>query len=300
MAPDAAGHSGCGRCGQIAPHQLAWQELGWTFNGPALLGGIGLVLGLQVLAARAVGAGTPAAAGAALRKGIVIAFAAGLLIAAFIWTGGSALYEFVGVPHDLAVPASRVARILALSMPMQLGVFAASNFLQALERPTPATVAIWLANGVNLALDLLFIPAIGAEGSALATAITRTVLFGALIAYIYARRDLQPYRAQVDNTVTYRALLTIGGAAAISTTADAAVFATMVVFAAHIGPAQVAAFGIAMGGLLSMIYMIGQGYATAGTVLASQAIGSGNHRSAYRIGWYAIALIAIGSSICAS
>jgi len=54
--------------GQLAPHELAWQQLGWVFNGPAMFGGIGLLLGVQVLAARAIGAGTPSEAGVACAR----------------------------------------------------------------------------------------------------------------------------------------------------------------------------------------------------------------------------------------
>src|SRR5690242_3048908 len=50
--------------GQFAPSELAALGLGWTLNGPALLGGFGLLLGVQVLAARVAGEGNRAAAGA--------------------------------------------------------------------------------------------------------------------------------------------------------------------------------------------------------------------------------------------
>ena len=64
--------------GQIAPHELAHQALGWTINGPALIGGIGLLLGVQVLAARVIGEGRREAAGAIWRRGLITAGAAGV------------------------------------------------------------------------------------------------------------------------------------------------------------------------------------------------------------------------------
>jgi len=285
--------------GQLAPQQLAWQELGWTFNGPALLGGMGLVLGVQVLGARAIGAGTPTETGVALRKGVTVAFVAGLLIWLCIWLGGAPLYRGVGVPMELSSPAADVAWVVAFSTPFQLAFLACANFLQALERPTPPTIAIWIANGLNLALDLWLVPRYGAVGSAWATAISRGLMFAGMLAFIYARPNLKPYLAKGDapTAITYSALLTIGIAAALSAAADAGVFATMGVFAARISPADVAAFGIAMGGIASLIYMLAQGYQTAGTVLVSQAIGRGEEKESRRIGWVAIGLTALGTGI---
>src|SRR3989442_3293217 len=62
--------------GQLAPTELAHQALGWTINGPALLGGIGLLFGVQLLTARLVGAGRAGETGAIWRRGLTVAVAA--------------------------------------------------------------------------------------------------------------------------------------------------------------------------------------------------------------------------------
>ena len=159
--------------GQLAPRELAHQALGWTINGPALLGGVGMLLGVQVLAARAIGAGRPERAAAAWRRGLVVAAVAGIAYCALYELTGRWLLSLVGIDAALADRAVAVGRVLALSIPLHLLFMASAKFLEALERPVPAAAAMWLANGFNLALNLALVPAYGAVGSAWATVTSR-------------------------------------------------------------------------------------------------------------------------------
>ncbi len=283
--------------GQLAPMQFAALNLGWTLNGPALLGGFGLLLGVQVLAARAVGAGDLGAAGAAWRKGLVIAVVAGLLILAVVSTATVPLYTAFGLPESLIAPAASFAVILGLSVPLMLAAQACTNFLEALQRPLPGAITMWLANILNLVLNLALVMRYGAIGSAWSTVLSRLFLFGVLALYILASPALKPYRARAAAT-RYAALLRIGIAAALSAGVEAGAFAVLGVIAARGSPSAVAAFGIATGGLVTLIGMIAQGYATAGTVLVSDAIGRGTTRDAGRLGWIAVAVIVASMALC--
>src|SRR5262245_2748268 len=50
--------------GQLAAKELPYLALGWAPTGVLIVAGIGLLVGVQVLAARAIGEGNPAHAGA--------------------------------------------------------------------------------------------------------------------------------------------------------------------------------------------------------------------------------------------
>src|SRR5215470_8352865 len=63
--------------GQIAPAQLPHQALGWAPTAVFLVAAIGLLQGVQVLAARSLGEGNPQGAGVVLRRGLVLALVAG-------------------------------------------------------------------------------------------------------------------------------------------------------------------------------------------------------------------------------
>ena len=79
--------------GQFVPlFRLPFQALGWAPIGVLLVTGIGLLTGVQVLAARAVGAGSPEQAGAAWRRGLVVAALAGAAAVAAVWLLGERLF----------------------------------------------------------------------------------------------------------------------------------------------------------------------------------------------------------------
>jgi MATE family multidrug resistance protein len=167
--------------GQLAPDELPHQALGWAPTAVFLVAAIGLLQGVQVLAARALGEKKPSGAGMALRRGLVIAGLAGALSAALMWMGGENLFATFGVEADLVAPSARVMNVLALSIPLHLFYIAGTYFLEGIKKPGISTVVMWLANGVNLALNLLWVPEHGAMGSAWATVGARVFLAAALI-----------------------------------------------------------------------------------------------------------------------
>ena len=286
--------------GQLAPRELAYQGLAWTVNGPAVHGGIGLLLGVQVLAARAVGANQPHEAGGIWRRGLVIAAATGLLVCTFVWTAGEPLFMLFGIATPLATHGAAVAAVLALSVPLHLMFIASTNFLEAQQRPMPGAVAMWLGNAVNAALNLAFVPSRGAIGSAWATVLSRLFLAISMAGYILIIPSQRPLLARSAAPVRqgYAALLAVGGAAALSAMVESAAFAAMGVLSGRIGDTAVATFVIATGSIVTLAYLLAQGYATAGAVLVSEAIGRGAGAEAGRVGWSAIGLTALAMAAC--
>ncbi|MBK8542371.1 MAG: hypothetical protein IPL62_01665 [Caulobacteraceae bacterium] len=74
--------------GQLAPDELPHQALGWAPTAVFLVAAIGLLQGVQVLAARSIGEGNKIGAGVVLRRGLMLALIAGALSAALMWLGG--------------------------------------------------------------------------------------------------------------------------------------------------------------------------------------------------------------------
>ncbi|HVM99104.1 MAG TPA: MATE family efflux transporter, partial [Caulobacteraceae bacterium] len=162
-------------------------------------------------------------------------------------------------------------------------------------------VAMWIANGVNLALNLALVPGGGAIGSAWATVLSRLLLALALPAYMLAVgpvRRLLAGPAAVGGS-GYGPLLRIGAAAALSGLVESSAFSAMAVIAArHGGAVAVAVFTVATGSLLTLVYLLAQGLATAAVVLVSEAMGAGNEQIAARIGWTALALTFAATGAC--
>lgn len=276
--------------GQLAPRELAHQALGWAPTGVLLVTGVGLLTGVQVLAARALGEGATERAGGVLRAGILSAALAGVLSSALMWAAGDALFRAFGIERELAQAAAGVMNVLALSVPLHLVYVAAALFLEAIQRPLPATWLMWIANGLNLGLNLWLVPRHGAIGSAYATLGARGFLAVALIAYVFLMADAQRYglRARAAQG-QLAALLRIGAAAALSQAAEAGAFSGMTVLAGRLGERAVATYQIQLN-LLAVVFMVSLGFASATSVLTSEATGRGDALAAQHAGYLGLSL----------
>lgn len=289
------GIMGMGLCdvivvGQLAPAELSHQALGWSYTGVALVTGIGLLMGVQVLASRALGAGQPEAAGGALQRGLGVAAISGAVSVAAMWLGGPSMFSAFGIAPELAVPAAAVMRVLALSIPLHFVYVVAAFFLEAIQRPMASTVAMGLANLVNLAMNLWLVPEYGAIGSAWSTVVARAFLAGASLVWVLALPDARRFglRRRAHGP-SYREFLGVGFAAAISQAAEAGAFNLMTLLAGRIGAQAVAAYQILLN-ISAVVFMLALGLSSATMVITSEAIGRAAPRDAARASWTGVGL----------
>src|SRR6185312_11372243 len=85
--------------GRYSAAQLGYHALGWAPTNVVITMVVGLLSGVQVMTARAVGA--------VLRRGIVYAFWIGLASTALLLLGGPAFLHAIGLSRDLADGATR-------------------------------------------------------------------------------------------------------------------------------------------------------------------------------------------------
>lgn len=268
--------------GQLAPEELPHQALGWAPTSVLLVTGIGLLTGVQVLAARALGEGEPAHAGGALRRGLVVSAVAGALAVLCMWGLGPGLFTAFGIASELAEPSAAVMRVLALSIPLHLVYITAAFFLEAIQQPLASTTVMWGANAVNLLLNLWWVPTHGAIGSAYATLGARLFLAVVLLGWVFGMKESRRYGTRVASTgPSYSALLKVGAAAALSQAAEASAFSGMTVLAGRIGESAVSAYQIVLN-VLAVVFMVALGLSTATSVLVSEATGRGAAREAMR------------------
>jgi MATE family multidrug resistance protein len=280
--------------GQLAPDELPHQALGWAPTAVFLVAAIGLLQGVQIWAARSLGEKNPHGAGVALRRGLSLALGAGVVSAGLMWLGGERLFTTFGISRGLAAPSTPVMMVLALSIPLHLLYIAGTYFLEAIKKPGISTAVMWGANAVNVVLNLLWVPDHGALGSAWATVGARLFLSGALLVWIFLLRDGAYYgvRKLGAQGPSYRALLAVGLAAAVSQAVEAGAFSAMTVIAGRIGAHVVAAYQIMLN-LMALVFMVALGLAAATAVLVSEAIGRQAPNDAARAGWTGIGLNAL-------
>lgn len=268
--------------GRFSAEELGFHALGWAPTSVLLTSGVGLLLGVQILTAQAVGEGRTDAAGAILRRGVVYALQIGVGSAVLLYALGPVFLQALRLEPDLAAGASRALQVFALSLPPYLVSVACAFFLEAMARPVPGMVIMWAANGLNLALNLLLVPgvlglpALGAVGSAWATFGARVALMALSFAYIARMPEARTLgvfdRPQRDRAAEGEQRR-IGYAAGASYAIEVGAFAGMNVVAGWLGGLAVAAYAIVLN-ISAVIFMVPLGVASATAVLVGRAYGA--------------------------
>jgi multidrug resistance protein, MATE family len=276
--------------GQMAPDELPHQALGWAPSAVWLVTGIGMLAGVQVLAARALGSGDVRAAGAAWRRGLVVSAISGTIAMLSMWWAGERVFTFFGIEPRLATPSAGAMKVFAISVPLHLLYVSSAFFMEAIQRPLPSTWVMIAANIVNLVLNLILVPEHGAVGSAWATCGARGFLAVALSVWVLCMKDARKLGVWSRSaTPSYAEFMRVGSAAALSQAAEASAFSGMTIIAGRAGAHAVASYQILLN-ILAVVFMVALGLATATTVLTSEAVGRDQPREAARASWAGLGL----------
>ncbi|HEY1752779.1 MAG TPA: MATE family efflux transporter [Caulobacteraceae bacterium] len=268
--------------GRHSAVELGYMALGWAVSSTMLGTSMGLLSGVQVMASRAMGEGDALGAGAALRRGLSYSLWVGLAAMALLALAGPYLLGALGLKGDLAKGATGPLLVLAVSMPSFALSSASSSWLEGLGRTTPPMLLMWIANLINLGVDLVLVPggfglpALGAVGATCATFTARTFLALATLAYIVLMPDaraLGVFRKPAPSRALEREQRQVGYGAAASNFFEISAFAAMNVIAGWISPLAVAAWAVALS-VMSLVFMVPMGLATATSVLVGRAFGA--------------------------
>lgn len=291
--------------GRYSAEQLGFHALGWAPTVVVLMVAIGLLQGVQVMTARVIGEGRRHLAGAVLRRGLTYALLIGVLSTAVLVAAGPAFLHSIGLEPSLASGASGALLVFALGMTFHTLTVAQTFWLEALNKASPVMWAMWIANIVNLGLNLLLVPgtfdlpALGAVGGAWATFGARAMLAVWLTVYILRLPDIRalglfdkPARDKPMEIEQRR----VGYGAAFSNFSEVAAFAGMNVVAGWIGALEVAAYAIVLN-VAAVIFMVPLGVSTATSVLVGNAYGARDPMGVRRAGAVAFAVIAVFATV---
>jgi MATE family multidrug resistance protein len=268
--------------GRYSATQLGYHALAWAPTSVVVTMAIGLLTGVQVMTARAIGEGRRSETGAVLRRGLSYSLWIGLGTTVLLVAGGPAFLHAIGLERDLADGSSRALLVFSLSLPGYALSVCASFWLEGQSRPGPAAWAMWAANAVNLALDLLLVPgtfglpALGAVGGAWATTGARTFLAVALLGYIAAMpeaRALGVFAKPARDRAAEAEQRRIGFGAGASNFFEVASFASMNIIAGWIGGLAVAAWAIVLN-VAAIVFMVPLGVSTGAAVRVGRAYGA--------------------------
>ena len=195
----------------------------------------------------------------------------------------------------LAVP---YFAIVLLSVPPLLLYTAFRRYLQATGLASQVTAALVTANAINAAANWLLVfgnlglPALGVDGAAWATCISRAYLASFLAAVILLdarRRSPGPWPRLRPERRRLRRLVALGWPAAAQVTLEFGVFAAVTALAGRLEAATLAAHQIVLN-VASVTFMVPQGVGSAGAVRVGRSAGRRDPFGVRRAGWAALTL----------
>lgn len=293
--------------GHYASRELAYHSLAWAPSSVVLTTAVGLMMGVQVMTARLLGEGRKDEVGAVLRRGTVYALQIGVVSMIALMALGPFGLRHMGLEDGLGEGASPVLMIFALSMPAYLISVAAQFFLEGLHRPKAGMVAMWVANAVNLALNLLLVPDIlglgvhGAQASAWATFGARMALAIFLVIFILRLPEARAWglfnKPKRDKAVE-REQIKVGVGAGASNFIEVGAFAAMTLFAGQLGAAETASWAVVIN-VSAIVFMVPMGLSSATAVLVGRSYGAGDKAGVMRSGLSGIGVVTVLAFIIA-
>jgi len=293
--------------GHYASRELAYHSLAWAPSSVVLTTAVGLMMGVQVMTARLLGEGRKAEVGAVLRRGMVYALQIGVVSMIGLMLLGPFGLQHMGLEDGLGEGASPALMVFALSMPAYLISVAAQFFLEGLHRPKAGMVAMWVANAVNLGLNLMLVPDLlglgvdGAVASAWATFGARTALAIFLVIFILRlpeARALGVFSKPKRDRAVEREQVKVGVGAGSSNFIEVGAFAAMTVFAGQLGAAETASWAVVIN-VSAIVFMVPMGLGSATAVLVGRSYGARNRDGVMRGGLAGIGVVTVLAFIIA-
>ncbi len=264
----------------------------WCFNG--LTGMVAALIAAELGRHRHAVREVRRSTRMALWLGVVCGLA-GMLVCLF----GREIMLAAGQEPRVAERAGDFLRIIMWAMAPMVFANVLRNFVAALGRPVFATAITALAVLVSALANYAFVfgrlgaPALGLEGSALASVITAVFMHAAYVAAIAGDRRLRRYRVFGNwwrpEWPRLRELIRTGAPVALTILAEAGLFSGAAFLMGLIGASQLAGHAIALQ-VAALAFQIPFGIGQAATIRVGYHYGARDALALGRAGWVAIAL----------
>ena len=288
--------------GRVGTSAVAAVALGHIYWVNVTIFGMGILLVLDPVVSQATGAQDHEGVSRGVQRGVLMALALSVPTALLL-IPGELFFGFLRQPADVTPIAATFSRIsIAGVVPFYL-FFALRQSLQAMAQVRPVVIAIVVSNFVNFALDYALIyghfglPALGTQGSAIATALSRWLMFGLLVYFGWKQLHgaLVPWRPESFRVGPMVRMLRLGMPVGLQNWLEIAVFSGGAVALGWFGSVPLAAHEIAIN-LAALTFMFPMGVSAAAAAMVGRAIGREDLSAARRD---AIAALAVGMGFMA-
>lgn len=236
------------------------------------------------MVAGAIGAGDTAGAGRMVVRALTVAVSIGVVVSAVFVVAAPLLVRIMQAAPEVAPPAVEYLRIRALSVPALLVITAGHGAFRGFQDTrTPLVIAL-VANGVNIALDPLFMFTFGwgLAGAAWATVIAQTGAAIWFLVLLSGRARLELWDRRVPRLRELAPFLRVGGVLILRTLMLVSALAAATATASAIGVAEVASHQIVVQ-IWFLLAMLVDALAIAGQAMVGEGWGRGDRRLSRRI-----------------
>jgi MATE family multidrug resistance protein len=281
--------------GRLNAESLAAVALGtlYVYNVSSLASGT--LLALDPVVAQAIGARDAPAVAHGVQRGVVLALLLSVPTALAMLPAGPVL-RALGQPERVVAAAARYVALSAPGVPAMLGFVVLRQTLQAMGQTRAIVVAIVVANVLNAVLDwgLIFgrlgMPALGTDGSALATTVARWTMAFVVLAAAWRRLrpTLVPWQRAAARPAALARLARVGLPIGLQQTLEYSAFGAVGLLMGHLGAVAMAGHQATIN-LASLTYMVPLGVGAAAAARVGRAVGAGDASAARRAAGAAMA-----------
>ena len=272
--------------GRASPVDMAAVAVATSFWIPGTMFGQGLIMAITPLVAQSLGAGNRAQSRHLLRQGLWLAAGISLLLMAVFLTISKTIPIWGTMDALLARKTSEYLFAVLWGAPALMLFVVQRCFLEGHGRTRPAMVAGFVGLALNVPLNIIFVfgkfglPAMGAAGCGVATAILFWVMAASMIFFVRHTDKAAP-ALEKPSPAVLRRVIRIGLPSAFAMLNETAAFALIALIVSPLGVTTVAGHQIAIN-VSAFVWMCPFSIGAASTIRVGTLLGAGNISDAKR------------------
>lgn len=287
MAHTLLGFVDTAMAGRVSAEALAAVALGNAFWVPTYLFLTGVLMIITSKVAAASGAGKLGATGALVRQGVWLGLLLGLVCGGFL-ASVEPILHWMAVQPELIAPTMGYLRAVAVGFPAVALYQALRGLSDGMSQTKPTMLIGFMGLAVNVPFNYIFVygklgmPALGAVGCGVATAIVMYFMLGCMLVYLkrekrYAATGLFE-RFDWPNWATMRHLLGLGLPIGVALFAETSMFCVIALLIGGLGAVVVASHQVALN-FSSLTFMVPFSLGLAITVRVGHNLGLNGARA---------------------
>ena len=298
--------------GRLSATDLAAVSVGSSLWMPLMLFMTGTLMGLTPVVAQLRGGGRTEGIRPSVHQALWIALALGVAAALLLWGAVMPIFRLMAVPEEVARHAAAYLSAVAFGMPGVALFQALRAFSDGMNHARPSLWISLVGLGVNVPANFVLIyggdgltglfgdglpalfhdlPALGAFGCGIATAISMWVMCLAMIAYTRRSRAYGDVSLWHSPAPPRRALilelLYVGVPIGVAIFVEVTLFTLIALFIASLGEVTVAAHQVALN-YTSILFMLPLSLSMALTVRVGHMLGQHRPEEARLVAWHGI------------